>query len=370
MPADRSYEERSRAEEGQQSSQTAGHERYEEEPEETVQEGRRCPSCGFRCDAGADLCEACGQWLLEGQCRYCYQFFKPGQRFCTQCGNPPEGIVCKQCHVKTHFDVCPTCHLPLSRRAGPAQEAMREQERAILSAVQEMLSVGTDEEEALGREYAALKNSDSGAAASRQAELDRRKEEASRLKRALGQLEDYYDKEVPAGPGGGVVEPAFRSGPGQRDFSAELRKGQESEQAWADKARAEAQRAADDQARIEGVVRRIQQVKKDKENALIAEKIRKLQDRTFPDAQSARLYSMQVQEVLEHLGHCEAWIGWKCNRYGCVHFNGPVGCSSPESGGRWVCDSEVSASDGSGTFVLEGIAHVPRVDNPQASCPG
>lgn len=344
MSAERPYEERSRPGEGQRAYREDADDRYEE-----VTEGKRCPNCGSHCISTADLCEVCGHWLLDGQCRYCYQPYKPGQHFCTHCGNPPEGIVCKQCNIKTHFDVCPTCHIPLSRRAGPAQEAMREEERMILEAVKEMMPVESAEEAALAGEYGVLQK------------------EANQAKKALGQLEDYYGQDPPAGAG--AVGPAFGFSGGQQDFSAELRKGKEAEQARADRAMAEARRRADDQARIEGVLRRIEQVKKDKENALIAEKIRELQDRTFPDQQSARLYSMQVQAVLEHLGHCTSWIGWKCNAYGCVHFNGPMGCSSPQLGGRWVCESEVSFSGEPGEFVLEGVPHTPRTDNPQASCP-
>jgi len=156
---------------------------------------------------------------------------------------------------------------------------------------------------------------------------------------------------------------------GHTEVSAELRKGKAAEQARVDKAKAEAERQAEDQARINGVNKRIERVKKEKENALLADKIRKLQDRTFPDSQSARMYSMQVQGVLEHLGVCVSWLGWKCNRFGCVHYNGPMGCSAPESGGRWVCESEVVHSGRAGEFVLEGVPHSPHSENPQASCP-
>ena len=370
MSVDRSYEERSRPKEGQGPDQAHAHERYDEEAE-----GKHCPNCGTVCKATADICEVCGHWLLEGQCRYCYQPFKPGQRFCTNCGNPPEGIVCKTCNTKTHFDICPTCHTPLSRRAGPAQEAMRQQERMILDTVQQMMSVVTGEEAALEKEYEVLKKASGQEAAARQAELDRRKEEATRLKKALGQLEDYYGQDPPAGPGGGVTgpgegAPAFGFTGEQRDFSAELHKGKEAEQARADMAMAEARRQAEDQAKIAGVLKQIEQVKHAKEHALLAEKIRQLEDRIFSDAQSARMYFVQVRDVLAHLGYCETWIGWRCNVYGCVHFNGPFGCSSPEGGGQWICASEVNFNGNPGEFVLGGIQYSPRTDNPQASCPG
>lgn len=246
---------------------------------------------------------------------------------------------------------------------------MREQQRLILSAVQEMMSVVSEEEAVLEREVEALKKSGGEAAPVRRAELDQRKEEANRLRKALGQLEDYYGQDPPAGGGGSVATPAFGFSAAQRDFSAELHKGKEAEQARADKARAEARRVADDQARIEGVLRQIEEVKKRKENALLADKIRQLQGRTFPDAQSARMYSMQLQEVLTNLGACEVWIGWKCNRYSAVHLNGPGGCSAPELGGRWVCESEVVYSGAPGEFILEGVQYCHAVENPQARMP-
>ena len=82
-----------------------------------ISEGR-CPKCGAKIiSSNADICEACGEWLLDGKCRFCYAELEEGAKFCSECGNPVEGIVCPNCGMLNHFDFCTNCSTPLTNRA-------------------------------------------------------------------------------------------------------------------------------------------------------------------------------------------------------------------------------------------------------------
>lgn len=88
-------------------------------------EGRRCPRCGAVILANADICENCGEWLLRGQCRFCYAPLEEGAMFCGQCGNPVDGIECPHCHTTSYFDFCKECGAPLTSQAIETIEAIK-----------------------------------------------------------------------------------------------------------------------------------------------------------------------------------------------------------------------------------------------------
>lgn len=80
--------------------------------------GGRCPKCGAKIiSPNADICEVCGEWLLEGKCKFCYADLEEGVTFCAECGNPVAGIVCPQCGKLSYFDFCKYCNTPLTAMA-------------------------------------------------------------------------------------------------------------------------------------------------------------------------------------------------------------------------------------------------------------
>lgn len=104
---------------------------------------KRCSKCGAKVLLNADICEACGEWLLEGQCKFCYAPLEPEAKFCSECGNPVEGVECPQCHRLSCFDFCKDCNIPLTRQAQETIEAVKgsEEFQSILEALKHSESV-------------------------------------------------------------------------------------------------------------------------------------------------------------------------------------------------------------------------------------
>ncbi|MDI9347997.1 MAG: hypothetical protein QM538_05785 [Methylacidiphilales bacterium] len=79
--------------------------------------GRQCHNCGWKVSSTADICENCAIWLLLHKCNFCYTEFEEGTNFCSECGNPPQGIQCPTCHTISHFDFCAKCATALTAQA-------------------------------------------------------------------------------------------------------------------------------------------------------------------------------------------------------------------------------------------------------------
>ncbi len=80
--------------------------------------GEKCPKCGAKIVSPyADICEVCGEWLLEGKCKFCYADLEEGATYCAECGNPVAGIICPQCGRLSYFDFCKFCNTPLTHIA-------------------------------------------------------------------------------------------------------------------------------------------------------------------------------------------------------------------------------------------------------------
>ncbi len=77
----------------------------------------KCPNCHNDVYEGADICEVCGSWLLDGKCKFCYAELKGSEKYCEECGNPTEGIICPSCGTHNFFDFCKKCNTPLTEAA-------------------------------------------------------------------------------------------------------------------------------------------------------------------------------------------------------------------------------------------------------------
>jgi hypothetical protein len=269
--------------------------------------GAECPACGKHTQPGADICESCGKWLLEEQCCFCYTPFRHGQKFCSSCGNPPAGITCKNCGTAAHFDFCPRCDTPLSKKAGPAAQA-------LLNSPEIQLLISLRQQQQPVKPVAP--------------------DHATQLQ----QLSNYL-KQVNAPASTTASKPAFDYTGDNKDFSREM-----------DNSAASLQRMAEQHQVVD--------------DTAMKQQIAALQARAFSDNQSARLYYMSIKLMLPELklNTCNHYIGWKCNYAKVIHYAGPSDCACPSMGGHWICDGDV-AWDGNNneSFTYEGVTFT--IDN-------
>lgn len=76
-----------------------------------------CPFCGTHMFGKKNICEFCGEWLLEGKCRFCEADIEERQTFCSECGNQNAEIRCPSCGEDSSFEVCINCGTPLTAAA-------------------------------------------------------------------------------------------------------------------------------------------------------------------------------------------------------------------------------------------------------------
>jgi len=273
----------SQQKQNQQSRQSAS--REEQDP------GSQCPACGNAVRVSADICEQCGHWLKTGNCCFCYSEVKPGQKFCRECGNPPLGINCPNCQTFSHFDFCHACNTPLSKRAKPFLEQMKQSPAfAELIALSKQMEQKTESP-------AADKN-----ASEIQTTIDQ-------LKRYLQQFETPADKKQ------------------TQDFSFTTENIDATD--------------ALKKATAEQTI--LQQKDNTEAEQELMKKIALLQQQTFTDNQSARLFYTAIKILIPEMVKTKEKriTGWLCNFAGVIHA-APHECSEPNLGGEWQFETYTS----------------------------
>ena len=251
--------------------------------------GCQCPSCGNAVRATADICEQCGQWLKDGQCCFCYSEVKPGQKFCRECGNPPLGITCPQCNTFSKFDFCPSCDTALSKKAKPYLEAFQQS-----PAFAELMQLSKIAE-------ASLTDTNKTSV-----EIP---DQLDQLKAYLQQFEKSTGKQQ---------EPGFSFNTKNTDASEALEK-----------------------ASIQENI--IQQQDSKTAELELMKKIALLQQQTFADNQSARMFYTAIKVLLPQMIKTKEKriTGWLCNFASVIHA-APHECSEPNLGGEWQYESYTS----------------------------
>lgn len=280
--------------------------------------GCPCPQCGAEV-GGGDFCEACGHWLKTGQCPFCYAELVEGAAFCTECGNSQQGLRCARCQTQGFFDFCGGCGDALSELA-------------------QDLALAPPDDPALAEALAQLRQLD---AATRQAQ--------AQLAQVQAAAAPAPRPAPPPGLNLGGALQSLRAG-AALDAAAAQRARDE-----AAKARAEAQARADDataqamQAARADALQAARQAEMAQSTATALglsaqlqqtrERIKALMaasdQRSFPDAQSARRHFMQLRSQLIREG--QQPTKWLCNWANCQHDN-PNDCGNPSLGGRWLFD--------------------------------
>jgi len=120
---------------------------------------KNCPKCSAKIiSPNADICKLCGEWLLEGKCKFCYADIEEGATYCAECGNLLREIVCPKCGQLSSFDFCPNCGTPLTPKAEEVYNKMKNEMREakisilfknITYTVEEKEEVKSHEEELL-----------------------------------------------------------------------------------------------------------------------------------------------------------------------------------------------------------------------------
>jgi len=277
---------------------------------ETGGGGPDCPACHAPVRAGADICEACGKWLLEGKCCFCYAPFREGQKFCGQCGNPPKGITCKTCGTHSYFHFCPKCDTALSKKAAPAVEALKNSPE-----FQHMLQMRQQLQSAASR--------------TPQSPVTNLRD---KLQQELDDYRRHSGSDTPPDEGA----PGFHFSGSDKDFSQQMKNSEASRQ-------------------------KLSQQENVDDNAELLRQVKAMQEKVFSDNQAARLYYMSIKLTLPQIKPCSDYLGWKCVYANFIHYNGPAGCACPEQGGHWVCRDDVEWS-GPDSYYYEGLYYTPGTE--------
>lgn len=274
---------------------------------------RSCPGCGCAASATGDICEACGTWLLVGQCRFCGRAINATETFCGQCGNPTAGILCARCGKVSNFDYCKTCLIPLSHQAVESTSATAPDPAldTLGSLLEELAAIGV-EEDAGPAEHAV--------GGARQNTHD---EDVARM-RAIRHTATSH----------GAVRPT----PRPTLFSAQQKARIDKLAGAVDEERARMAREAE-RLRLEAEQRRIADAEKQRRlDARIQEELARLSRKSFSSHQEARRYFMGLLASLpEELAQRLTGRGlrWRCHAYNCTHSS-PADCADPSRGGVWL----------------------------------
>lgn len=309
-----------------------------------------CPNCRAIARPHADICEVCGEWLLKGQCMFCYAPVDEGEIFCGECGNPAAGITCQKCGKLSHFDFCSTCNIPLSYQAKAMVLAAADDPALLeLAALFEGLADA-------GKPSATIVPISSEhvveATPKHSQAINFASEEALRLK-AYRESQQKSKQEHPR------VQPPqpkslFSSDQKERIsqldnevFEEEERRRIEEERRQEEERRRleeiERIRREEEERKRQEEERRRQEEERKREHERrlqqqLSDAMSKFSGKTFSSNQEARRFFMSIiaglpEEIAKKITN--HGMGWRCNAYGAVH-DSPSGCADPSRGGVWM----------------------------------
>jgi hypothetical protein len=246
---------------------------------------KKCPKCNAKVSPKADICEVCGEWLLDGVCKFCYSATEPDQVYCSECGNPVNGLTCPKCGKLSFFDFCKYCNIPLTDQAKQAMDEAKKDPEFM-----NLLDI-IESEKPLESEAHETGASD------------------------LLKMKEYYSKQVEKKKSS---RPLFSDS--QKDSIKKMDKRSDDIMRRAEEAK---KKAEEENARIEEQKKFMMQEKIEK----LKEFLRKTASRTFMSSQQARRYHNSIKPKMTK--------GWMCNYTATVHPN-PEECAEPWHGGCWM----------------------------------
>jgi ribosomal protein L40E len=299
-----------------------------------------CPNCGDKTFPGADICQGCRTWLLEGQCKFCYAKLSPDAIFCPECGNPKDGIPCPNCGRLSIFDFCTNCGKPITEGALEALKHAKDdpEAQALLNAIEQNAAIESElaEIEALLASEPEI-----------EPELEPEDQPPPPARKSL-----FSDRQIASimKTGADMEAAAQRNIEGKKETERRQKEQEERVREAEEKARKKAleqpktdaftamsEKIAEEKAREEALARQRAEAKARKEAlerqraAALAAMIAAAKasaNRRFNTHQEARRWYMANR-------HPNA-AGWLCNYSGTVHPypEGPGGCAEPGMGGR------------------------------------
>jgi predicted amidophosphoribosyltransferase len=292
-----------------------------------LQQPATCPKCNAVARPRADICEACGTWLLKGQCMFCYAQISENENFCGECGNPIAGITCQRCGKLSIFDFCKSCGTPLSIQAKEmVQEIMQDPDFKEMVSLFEQLGNADD------LTSVTTNVSDNVDMTNTETISSLHDNQVFRLKAYREAVHKSITEPKPK-----LASKALFSGEQKariHQLNKEIFKEEERKRIEEEKRKQEEERnrrEAEERRRKDEVRRREQERRV---QALLNE----MGGKTFSSNQEARRFFMNIiaglpEEVKRKI--TDRGMGWRCNAYGCVH-NSPGECADPSRGGVWL----------------------------------
>jgi hypothetical protein len=281
----------------------------------------KCPHCGASARPNADICEVCGEWLLKGQCMFCYALIDEDAVHCGNCGNPTAGIACPQCGNLSCFDFCKTCNLPLTISAREMiQECTNDPEMQELARLCTNMSSVT-KGNASHETHPEMRETEQFTASSHDEisqlkayrEINKQKQTIFPSQQNTRALFSNAQKEGISLLGTEIAKEKER-----RRVEEERRRQEEEER----------KRKLEEQLRNE----------KQKQQAQFDQLMKNMKSKRFSSHQEARKYFMSIaaslpEDLLSRVP--SPGLRWRCNAYDNVH-DGPYECGDPSQGGEWL----------------------------------
>jgi len=274
-----------------------------------------CPACSADV-LGGDFCQACGHWLLDGQCRFCYAALADGVRFCEECGCNQSGIVCPRCQTTGFFDFCTSCGDAVSEK-GQLMALQAVQDPALEQVLQTMRQARAQLAELAQDETPPPLVAAKPVPAAPTRLIPRAALQTLKDLDAAAQAQQALDSQRAA------------------EAQAQARAAAEQAAQEAAQAQAEAQRQAARQEAVSQVqaTRLTLSAQLREAQRQVEALLKSSENTTYATPQAARCSFMQVRARLAALGKVPT--GWRCVAYNCVHET-PNDCANPAAGGTWV----------------------------------